>query len=118
MKMEAAVTRWGGRLWSVLGSAALHTGVPEAAAVELGAVILDIAGRRVDLDPGEATRLRDAAAARAGRSSAARDLSLLLDRALSGRQVLALRRAEAQTLAQLAAAAGLPALTAEIAPAA
>ena len=78
-------------------------------------VILDIGGRRVDLDPDEVVRLRDAAAACAGRSSAARDLSLLLDRALYRPQVLALCRAEAQTLAQLASRVGLLALAGEIA---
>jgi hypothetical protein len=61
----------------------------------------------MDLDPGEALQLRDAAAACAGRWSAARDLSLLLDRGLQSHQVLALRRAEAQTLAQLAKRVGL-----------
>jgi hypothetical protein len=50
----------------------------------------------VVLDRDQAVVLRDAAAAHSGRSSAARDLSLLLDRALSGGQVIALRRAEAQ----------------------
>jgi hypothetical protein len=60
-------------------------------------------------------QLRDAAAACAGRSSAARDLSLLLDRGLHRHQVLALRRAEAQTLAQLASRVGLVALAGEIA---
>jgi hypothetical protein len=77
-------------------------------------VVLDVAGRRIELDPGEAARLRDAAAARAGRSSAARDLSLLLDRALHRRQILALRRAEAHIVAQLANQLGLLALAREI----
>ena len=82
-------------------------------------VVLDLGGRRVDLDRDEAVQLRDAAAARAGRSSAARDLSLLLDRALHRRQTLALRRSEAHTLAQLAGQLGLLSLAREItAPAA
>jgi hypothetical protein len=98
----------------VLGSAALHTNAPEDSAGQLP-VVLDVDGRRVDLDPGEAMQLRDAAAACAGRSSAARDLSLLLDRGLHRRQVLALRRAEAQTLAQLASRVGLLALAGQIA---
>jgi hypothetical protein len=97
----------------VLGSAALHMDA-SATAQEHPAVVLDIAGRRVDLDAGEIVRLRDAAAACAGRSSAARDLSLLLDRALQRHQVLALRRAEAHTLVQLARQIGLPALVREI----
>lgn len=101
------------RLLLVLGPAALHTHASEAGAEQLP-VVLDIAGRRVKLDPGEAARLRDLAAARAGRSSAARDLSLLLDRGLRRPRVLALRRAEAHTLAQLAGEVGLVALVREI----
>jgi hypothetical protein len=102
------------RLSLVLGSAALHTHTSEADPRH-GPVILDVGGRRVDLDPHEAIQLREAAAACAGRSSAARDLSLLLDRGLHGPQVLALRRAEAQTLAQLASRIGLVALAGAIA---
>jgi hypothetical protein len=86
----------------------------EAASRQLP-VVLDVGGRRVDLDPGEAVQLRDAAAACAGRSSAARDLSFLLDRGLNRHQVIALRRAEAQTLAQLASRVGLVELAGEIA---
>jgi len=81
-------------------------------------VVLDIGGRRVDLGPDETVQLRNAAAACAGSSSAARDLSLVLDHALRRPQVLALRRAEARTLAQIARQAGLAALVLEIAPAA
>ena len=102
------------RLPGVLGSAALHTHASEADPGH-GPVILDVGGRRVALDPEEAIRIRDAAAACAGRSSAARDLSLLLDRGLRRHQVLALRRAEAQTLARLASGVGLVALSGEIA---
>ena len=109
MKRRAAA-----RLSVVLGSAALHTHASEADPGHL-LVVLDVGGRRVDLDPGEAVRLRDAAAACAGRSSAARDLSLLLDRSLHRPQVLALRRAEAQTLAQLASRIGLVSLASQIA---
>ena len=112
-------TRAATRLSVVPGSAALHSEVSAAASGQLPLVVLDIGGRRVDLGPGEARRLRDAAAACAGRSCAARDLSLLLDRALQGRQVLALRRSEAHTLAQLAGQVGLLELAREIsAPAA
>jgi hypothetical protein len=53
------------RLSLVLGSAALHTNVSEAESVL--PVVLDVRERRVDLDPGQAVRLRDEAAARAGR---------------------------------------------------
>jgi hypothetical protein len=102
------------RLSLVLGSAALHTHDSEADPGH-GPVILDVGGRRVSVGPEEAIRLRDTAAASAGRSSAARDLSLLLDRGLHRPQVLALRRAEAQTLAQLASRIGLVALAGEIA---
>ncbi len=106
--------RRGARLSVVLGSAALHTNASEEASGQ-PPVVLDVGGRRVDLDPGEAEQLRDEAAACAGRSSAARDLSLLLDRGLRRHRVLALRRAEAQTLAQLATRIGLVALAGEIA---
>ncbi len=70
-------------------------------------VVLDLAGTRVDLTSSEAARLRDVAAAEAGRSSRARDLAVLLDRALVLRHTLALRPAERQTLARIAAEAGL-----------
>jgi len=89
-------------------------GCPEVAP-ERCAVVLDVGGRRVVLEPGEATRLRDAAAACAGRSSPARDLSLLLDRALSHGRVLALRRAEAHILGRLASDVGLTAIAGAIA---
>jgi len=79
-------------------------------------VTLDIAGRRLDLAPADAARLRDAAAARAGASSVARDLSLLLERALERRRVLALHRSEAHTLAELASEIGLTAIANAIAP--
>jgi hypothetical protein len=106
--------RGAARLSLVLGSAALRTNASEEPSGQLP-VILDVGGRRVDLASGDAVRLRDAAAACAGRSSAARDLSLLLDRGLHRQQVLALRRAEAQTLAQLASRVGLVVLANEIA---
>jgi len=102
------------RLSLVLGSAALHTRASDEDSGQLP-VILDVGGRRFELDPDEAIRLRDAAAASAGRSSAARDLSHLLDRGLHRQQVLALRRSEAQTLAQVASRVGLVALASAIA---
>jgi hypothetical protein len=109
-----AKTRATARLSAVLGSAALHTGASEESP-DLHSVVLDIAGRRVELDPNETVQLRDAAAACAGTSSAARDLSLLLDRALCRRRVLAWRRAEAQTLERLASDVGLLLVAREIA---
>lgn len=88
------------------------------AAANMRRVVLDIGGRRVDLGPDETVQLRNAAAARAGSSSAARDLSLVLDHALHRPQVLALRRGEAHTLAQIARQVGLAALVLEITQAA
>lgn len=70
-------------------------------------MVLDLAGRRVELDRTEALRLRAAAAAQAGSSSVARDLSVLLARAVTHGQVLALRRGEAHTLSRLAFGLGL-----------
>jgi hypothetical protein len=60
----------------------------------------------LQLDENIVEQLRDTAAAMAGRSSAARDLSLVLDRAINGGYV-ALRRAELQTLVDVVDAAGL-----------
>jgi len=102
----------------VLGSATLLADGSDATPGQRP-IVLDVGGRRIKLDATEAIQLRAAAASRAGRSSAARDVSLLLDRALYRHQVIALRRAEAHTLAQLAHQVGLPALMREItAPAA
>lgn len=95
----------------MLGSAALHDSVSELAQP----VAVDIAGRRIDLAPADATRLRDAAAACAGTSSVSRDLALLLDRGLQGRRLLALRRSEAQALMRVASDGGLPNVADEIA---
>ncbi len=88
-----------------------------APAIESGAtrVVLDLAGTHVRLSPGEAVRLRDAAAAEAGRSSRARDLAVLLDRALVLPHTLALRPAERHTLARIAAEAGLDELAPQLA---
>jgi hypothetical protein len=70
-------------------------------------VRLDLPDRLLELDEHVVERLRDASAEMAGRSSAARDLSLLLDRALAKGGGVALRRAEVQTLVEVADAAGL-----------
>ena len=65
-------------------------------------LVLDVSGRRIEVSEEAALRLREAASLEAGRSSVARDLSLLLERALTGGNTLALRRVEAHTLTQLA----------------
>jgi hypothetical protein len=64
-------------------------------------VKLDVIGKLVTLSEREAGELRDAAAAGAGRSSARRDLSLLLERGLRTKRTVALSRAEARELAEL-----------------
>jgi hypothetical protein len=64
-------------------------------------VKLDVIGKLVTLSEREAEELRAAAAAETGRSSARRDLSLLLDRGLRTRTTVALSRAEARELAEL-----------------
>ena len=69
---------------------------------------LDIPAGRVELARETVAEIRTAGAAQAGRSSAARDLSLILDRALRPeRTTVALRRAEVQTLTDVASALGL-----------
>jgi hypothetical protein len=67
---------------------------------------LDVPGRKVELGRAIVQRLRDAAEAQAGRSTPARDLSLLLDRALR-QGTLALRRSELETLVKLTRSVGL-----------
>jgi hypothetical protein len=67
---------------------------------------LDVIGKLLTLSEREAEELRAAAAAEAGRSSARRDLSLLLDRALRTRTTVALNRAEARELAELLTSGG------------
>ena len=62
---------------------------------------LDIGHSVVILSDEDAALVRDVAAAHAGRSAAERDLSLLLNKALSGRGRIALQRAEANTLRQI-----------------
>jgi hypothetical protein len=81
-------------------------------------IVLDVGGRRIKLDAAEAIQLRHAAASCSGRSSTARDLSLLLDRTLHRHPLIALRRTHAHTLAQLAHRVGFPALVSEITAAA
>jgi hypothetical protein len=68
-------------------------------------VKLDVIGKLVTLSEREAEELR-AAAAEAGRSSARRDLSLLLERGLRTRTTVALSRAEARELAELLTSGG------------
>jgi hypothetical protein len=69
-------------------------------------VKLDVIGRLVTLSQREAEELRAAAAADAGRSSARRNLSLLLDRGLRTQTTVALSRAEARELAELLTTGG------------
>jgi hypothetical protein len=69
-------------------------------------VTLDVIGQRVTLSEREAEELRRAAAADAGRSSARRDLSLLLERGLRTRATIAISRAEARELTELLNAGG------------
>lgn len=78
------------------------------------AIVLDVFGRRVALNRADARRLQAAASEEAGRSSVARDLSLLLGEALTGR-TLALRRVEATTLERLARDLGLAGAAAQLA---
>ena len=61
----------------MLASAALRAGASQGTP-EQSSIVLDVAGARRQLDSDHALRLRDAAADRAGRSSTARDLSLLV----------------------------------------
>jgi Ribbon-helix-helix protein, copG family len=72
-------------------------------------VELDVIGTLVTLSEREAEELRAAAAADAGRSSARRDLALLLERALRRRTSVALSRAEARELAELVTTGGFAA---------
>jgi hypothetical protein len=66
-------------------------------------VELDVNGALVRVSDKDAALLRDAAAAQAGRSAAARDLSLLVERALSSRRSVALQRGELRALRSLLA---------------
>jgi len=69
-------------------------------------VTLDVIGQIVTLSEREAEELRQAAAADAGRSSARRDLSLLLERGLRTKKTVALNRSEARELTELLDAGG------------
>lgn len=77
-------------------------------------ISLDLPTRRIELEADQVAQLRDAAAARAGRSSAARDLSLLLDRALQQDKPIALRSAEVRTLIHIATDAELDEIIAKV----
>jgi hypothetical protein len=66
----------------------------------------DVIGQPVTLSEREAEELRHAAAADAGRSTARRDLSVLLDRGLRAKTTVVLNRAEARELAELLTADG------------
>ena len=69
------------------------------AATGLAAVIdLDILGQAFSVSAQAAAGLRDFAAAEAGRSASARDLSLVLTRALNTNTKVALHRGEARAL--------------------
>jgi hypothetical protein len=70
-------------------------------------VKLDVIGKLVTLSEREAEELRAAAAAEAGRSSARRDLSLLIERGLRTRSTVALNRAEARELIELLTSGGV-----------
>jgi hypothetical protein len=72
-------------------------------------VELDVIGTLVTLSERKPEELRAAAAADAGRSSARRDLALLLERALRRRTGVALSRAEARELAELVTTGGFAA---------
>ena len=70
-------------------------------------VIFDLPSGQVSFEAREVELLRDAAASQAGSSTAARDLSLLLERALHDPRTVAFRRAELHTLVEIAASADL-----------
>lgn len=77
-------------------------------------IVLDVSGRRVEVSRADADRLQEAASREAGRSSIARDLSLLLGRAVAGGSTLALRRSEVHTLTRMAKMMGLSDLAARL----
>lgn len=78
-------------------------------------ISFDLPGGVTALRREDVSALRDAAAAQAGRSLAARDLSLLLDRALERGSSVVLRRAELQKLIEVAHDAALDDIAAELA---
>lgn len=79
------------------------------------AVVLDLAGHRVPLSAADVQHLQAETERHAGRSSVARDLSLLLGRAFANGDTLVLRRTEARTLAHIAAELGMTDLVARMA---
>ncbi|HEY5100708.1 MAG TPA: hypothetical protein VII54_11695 [Gaiellaceae bacterium] len=81
-------------------------------------LVLDVSGRRVEVSCADADRLKEAASREAGRSSVARDLSLLLNRALAGGGTLALRHGEVRTLTRMAESLGMSDLAARLSAAA
>lgn len=66
-----------------------------------GVIEIHILGQAVHVSPAAVAELRDRAAAEAGRSNSARDLSLILDRALRTGATVALQRGEARALLTL-----------------
>lgn len=83
---------------SVTARLGLDSGTPGTRRI---VIELDIGRAVVTLADNDAELLRDIAAAQAGRSAASRDLSLLLNQALSSRRRISLQRAETNTLRQL-----------------
>ena len=65
--------------------------------LDIGRAVVTLADKDVEL-------LRDIAAAQAGRSAASRDLSLLLNQALTSRRRIALQRGEVNALRQIISA--------------
>lgn len=64
---------------------------------------LDVNGQVVELTREQAEELRDASALAAASSSVLRDISLLLDRAITSGRMIALQRQEVRPLARLLA---------------
>jgi len=69
----------------------------------MDSITIDLNGRRCVLTRERVAELRDLAANDAGSSSARRDLSLVLERALHDRRAIVLRRGEIRALAGLLA---------------
>jgi hypothetical protein len=84
-------------------------------AVGRDGILVDVGGRNVRLLRAELVLLRDAGFRQAGRSSTARDLALLLDRALASPSALVLHGAEVRALTRLAGDAQLPELPSRLA---
>lgn len=78
-------------------------------------IVLDLSGRRIELTVDEAEQLRSEGEREGGRSSVARDLSVLLGHAATTGQTLALRRIERETLSRIAERLGLHDLVARLA---